>query len=155
MNIKSVAKDLLPPVFIKWAKGIHDSNNVRQYDNYSEALADSSVNGYEASDVVKVVICKNKIFADKLHQENVLDLGSLRTMIGVGLCRENSLRVLDFGGEGGIITKSPRWHLVMILTFTGVLLKPRRWLKKQKGNWHRLDFDLHQVWMKQKQFLVK
>ena len=101
MNIKSVAKDLLPPVFIKWAKGIHDSNNVRQYDNYSEALADSSVNGYEASDVVKVVICKNKIFADKLHQENVLDLGSLRTMIGVGLCRENSLRVLDFGGGGG------------------------------------------------------
>lgn len=98
MNIKNLAKDLLPPIFIKWVRGIHRAKNVRQYANYSEALADSSVNGYETSDVVKVVICKNKIFADKVRGENVLDLASLRTVIGVGLCKENNLRVLDFGG---------------------------------------------------------
>jgi putative methyltransferase (TIGR04325 family) len=67
-----------------------------------QAAAANKDGGYEAVDLVKVVVAKNLALRSNLHSIEFADRGALRTVVGVGLCNPGSLlRVLDFGGGAG------------------------------------------------------
>lgn len=95
---KEFIKQFIPPVLLK----IKSQSNSAGYKTYEEALAVCSKGGYEAQDLVKVVVEKNILFQKTIKTNPCFDLGSLRTLIGIGLAKnKNSLAVLDFGGGGG------------------------------------------------------
>jgi putative methyltransferase (TIGR04325 family) len=61
-----------------------------------------SKNAYEGEDIVKVVIEKNITYQQKIQKNPIFDLGTLRTLIGLGIANtKDNLNVLDFGGGGG------------------------------------------------------
>ena len=89
-------------LFLKKVLKSRSSMSVGTFKSYEDALNFCDGIGYEASEVVKVVIEKNQIFRDQMVTSGVVSLDTLRTMIGVGaLNAEPTLRVLDFGGGGG------------------------------------------------------
>ena len=100
MGIKRFAQDLIPPIFLQAVKSVRGSK-IRTYKSYDEAIRDSSIDGYETDDVVKVVVAKNKKFVEKIKNEKIFDIGMLRTLIGIGVAKKERMRVLDFGGGGG------------------------------------------------------
>ena len=62
MNIKNIAKNLLPPIIFNLLNKLLISKNEKRYSSYKEALTDSSLDGYETDDVVRVVVEKIKYF---------------------------------------------------------------------------------------------
>lgn len=101
--LKTVFREITPPIFYKIAKKNYSNRSFRLYGSYDEALKYSSLKGYETDEIVKVVVEKNKIYADKLLHHPYLTLNDLRTVIGIGLTKveDKVLNVLDFGGGGG------------------------------------------------------
>jgi putative methyltransferase (TIGR04325 family) len=96
-KIKQLIKELTPPLFFR----LYKNKNNPIYNSYAEALSECQ-NGYESNDLVEVVVEKNKRFRDSIENNPTLDLGMLRTLIGVGLVSgKNTLSVIDFGGAGG------------------------------------------------------
>lgn len=128
MNIYKIGREFIPPVFIKLLRRFRVS---RTYPSYEDALKYCGV-GYEVAGLVKVVVDKNEIFKQKLfsphepissNDTRVIDIGALRTIIGIGIVSKGgTLNVLDFGGGGGyhyLIAKAVfgdrinlRWNVV-------------------------------------------
>jgi putative methyltransferase (TIGR04325 family) len=97
-KIKKILKQLIPPIIFSFIK---NKTNNPIYNTYAEALKDCQ-DGYESSDLVEVVVEKNKRFNISIKNNPILDLGILRTIIGIGLVKNKSkLSVIDFGGAGG------------------------------------------------------
>lgn len=84
-----------------------DQSNVQAdtpllFGTYEGAVQACENNGYENIDLVKVVVDKNIIFKKNLQFMPVFDLGALRTLIAIGLSKNNeAINVIDFGGGGG------------------------------------------------------
>lgn len=98
--MKSLLKQLLPPLLLKVLKRSH--THLRAYKTYEDAIAACQKDAYQSNDLVKVVVDKNLAYKDKVEQEAIFDLGTLRTLIGLGLSKtSDSLNVIDFGGGGG------------------------------------------------------
>lgn len=98
--MKEILKQLLPPVIIAFIK--HAFSPVRAYKTYEEAAAACGEDAYQNNNLVKVVVDKNIIYKENLESNVVFDMGSLRTLIGLGFSKSNnSLNVIDFGGGGG------------------------------------------------------
>jgi len=97
-NIKKILKELIPPIILRLFK---KTNKNPIYNTYAEALKDCQ-DGYESTDLVEVVVEKSKRFNSSIKKNPILDLGTLRTIIGIGLVKNKSkLSVIDFGGAGG------------------------------------------------------
>ena len=97
-KIKKILKQLIPPIIFSFIK---NKINNQIYNTYAEALKDCQ-DGYESTDLVDVVVEKNKRFSSSIKNNPILDLGTLRTIIGIGLVKNKSkLSVIDFGGAGG------------------------------------------------------
>jgi putative methyltransferase (TIGR04325 family) len=94
-------RDLVPPVLLSQIDRIRSSTNSRSYSSYEQALLHSSSKGYQTDDVVKVVVEKTKLLFQQTAQQKLLDLGSLRTVAGLGLSKKQNLTVLDYGGGAG------------------------------------------------------
>ncbi len=72
------------------------------YETYEEAISDCQIDAYENADLVKVIVDKNIVYRQKLETDAVFNLGTLRTLIALGLSKSNdSLNVIDFGGGAG------------------------------------------------------
>jgi putative methyltransferase (TIGR04325 family) len=101
MSIKSFLRDIIRPIALGSAKKIENVGGAI-YASYSEALKECG-DGYEESDLVKVVVQKNLIFKEELslHDPQRFDLWTLRTLIGLGLIQKQEINVLDLGGGGG------------------------------------------------------
>jgi len=100
MQMKSLLKQLIPPLLFKVIK--RTIPHPRIFKTYGEAVAACQDNGYQNADLVKVVIDKNINFKKYIESNAVFDLGTLRTLIALGLSKEStSLNVIDFGGGGG------------------------------------------------------
>lgn len=100
--LKGFLREITPPLIYKIPRKIYFNRSRKLYESYDDALRFSSLKGYETDEIVKVIVAKNKIYADKLLSDSVLTLNELRTVIGMGLITvENKvLNVLDFGGGG-------------------------------------------------------
>jgi putative methyltransferase (TIGR04325 family) len=97
-KIKKILKQLIPPIIFSFTK---NKTNNPIYNTYAEALKDCQ-DGYESTDLVEVVVEKSKQFNISIKNNPILDLGILRTIIGIGLVKNKSkLSVIDFGGAGG------------------------------------------------------
>jgi putative methyltransferase (TIGR04325 family) len=97
-KIKKILKQLIPPIIFSFK---NNKTNNTIYNTYAEALKDCQ-DGYESTDLVNVVVEKNKRFSSSIKNNPILDLGTLRTIIGIGLVKNKSkLSVIDFGGAGG------------------------------------------------------
>ncbi len=97
--MKTFLKQLIPPLLLKVFK---KSNNHPAYKTYEEALKHCPKEAYEDADIVKVVVEKNIIYQQNLQRDTVFDIGTLRTLIALGLSKtKSSLNVIDFGGGGG------------------------------------------------------
>jgi len=93
------------------------------FANFDDALLFCGTDGYKQSEIVDVVVAKTLIVKSKMEEGPVLDLDSLRTVIGLaGSQPSKGLTVIDFGGASGahyrtartILGKSfpLRWHVV-------------------------------------------
>ena len=72
------------------------------FNSYGDAYVVCQKSAYEGEDIVKVVIEKNIAYKKQIQSNPTFDLGSLRTLIGLGIANtKDSLHVLDFGGGGG------------------------------------------------------
>jgi putative methyltransferase (TIGR04325 family) len=118
MHMKDFVKLLIPPLLPKILK--RRPPIFRSYNDASVACQNA---GYEGTELIRVVVEKNAIFKQKIQSNPVLDLGDLRTLVGVGLASaQDSLRVLDFGGGCGYHyvlaraafgnSKNLRWNVV-------------------------------------------
>ena len=104
--LKTLLKQFIPPILWNFLSFLRSNTitNQRIYKTYAEASFACQEKGYEFSDIVKVVVEKNLIFRNTNHSNPVFDIGTLRTLIGLGLAnKSNNLKfnVLDFGGGGG------------------------------------------------------
>ncbi len=98
MKIK--IKDFVPPILGRLVRKLRSTDRI--YQSYADALLHCSNEGYQQVEIVKVVVEKNRKFRETLDSSSTLDLGSLRTLIGLGFVRSgNYLSVLDFGGGAG------------------------------------------------------
>jgi putative methyltransferase (TIGR04325 family) len=113
--MKRMLKDFMPPMLVKVAKGSRGFRSIF-YNTYSDAARACADSGYQAADLVDLVIEKNIRFQTQLKTDTELDLGALRTMIGLGamVCRNKGkcLNILDFGGGGG-------YHYFIAKSFLG------------------------------------
>jgi putative methyltransferase (TIGR04325 family) len=99
--MNKILKQAIPPFVISAVKK-RRSARAPFFRSFREALDSCGANGYQASDVVKVVVEKNLIYRNTMWSSRVIGLESLRTMIGVGAVNSPAtLKVLDFGGGGG------------------------------------------------------
>ncbi len=100
-SMKQLIKDLVPPMAIKAIKNFV-SARAPLFDTYQQALNACCTEGYQASDLVDVVIEKNVILRNEISSSHVLPFDSLRAMICLGALHSMPrMRVLDFGGGGG------------------------------------------------------
>jgi putative methyltransferase (TIGR04325 family) len=98
--MKKLLKQLIPPLLLKVFK--QSIRPIPSYKTYEEALMHCPKEAYEDKDIVKIVVEKNIIYQQKLQINTVFDLGTLRTLIPLGLSKTgNLLNVIDFGGGGG------------------------------------------------------
>jgi len=98
--MKTLVKQLIPPLLLKVFK--QSITPPPAYKTYEEAIAACQNGAYQNNDLVKVVVDKNLVYKQKLQTDTVFDLGTLRTLIALGLSKtSNSLNVIDFGGGGG------------------------------------------------------
>jgi putative methyltransferase (TIGR04325 family) len=118
-----IIKDFIPPILLKLFHSHKQSK--KKFKSYNEAFASCQDNAYGSDDLVQVIIEKNLFFKNSLNQSNVLfDLGTLRTLIAVGLSNNDvGMNVIDFGGGGGyhhtIASKALgknnanlKWHII-------------------------------------------
>ncbi|MHB1530106.1 MAG: methyltransferase, TIGR04325 family [Acidiferrobacteraceae bacterium] len=98
--MRELVKQVLPPFLLKARKWITLSSPV--YRTYDEALTACRQATYESDDVVKVVVEKTIRFKKDIQLSPICEIGTLRTLIGLGLAKSaDRLNVLDFGGGGG------------------------------------------------------
>lgn len=120
--MKSLLKELLPPMLIRALKKAQQPRT-RIYESYEASASDCQNNAYQAQEIVQVVVEKNIRFKNALRSQSVLDHGTLRTLISLGLSNVHGrLNVIDFGGGGGyhytVATKALgtsfpiRWNVV-------------------------------------------
>jgi putative methyltransferase (TIGR04325 family) len=100
--MKALLTHFIPPILLKALKQLITSSAPR-YETYDEAFLSCQNDTYENIDLVNVVVDKNLIYRQKLHSDTVFDLGTLRTLIALGLSKRNNdaLNVVDFGGGAG------------------------------------------------------
>ena len=97
-SIKSLIKDLLPPIVLKSLK--KSMTQSKCYNSYDEAMNDTD--GYENEALVKVIVAKGKRFAESVARNKKLDLMSLRTFVGLSsTLNGKKFTVIDFGGAAG------------------------------------------------------
>ena len=97
--MKSTLSQFIPPILLKILRPTRKSLS---YKTYEEALLHCTKDGYESKDIVKVVIDKNILFNKQIKESRVLDLSTLKTIVGISLVSsQKKLRVIDFGGGGG------------------------------------------------------
>jgi len=94
------------------------------FPSYEAALSASDGIGYQSSNVVDVVVQKNKIYRDYLQRTRTLGIDALRLAVGLAAVEGKgpTLSVIDFGGGGGTqffaarsllcSTKNIRWNVV-------------------------------------------
>jgi len=74
----------------------------RIYESYEDALKVCSAPGYEAKELVNVVIEKTKILEKEITNKNVFDFSILRIISAILLAQNNKeINVIDFGGAAG------------------------------------------------------
>lgn len=73
------------------------------FPSYEAALSASDGTGYQSSNVVDVVVQKNKIYQDHLQRTRTLGIDTLRLAVGLAAVERKgpTLSVIDFGGGGG------------------------------------------------------
>lgn len=99
---RDLLKQLTPPLILNALRGSRSANQWRSYSDYEAALKDCAKFAYQGDDLVKVVVEKSLVFRERVTHERVLDLSSLRTLIGLSLSSNPAaLAVIDFGGAGG------------------------------------------------------
>ena len=100
-QMKSLVKKLIPPILFKVLKQLI-TPSAPVYETYDEAIFACQNDGYENIDLVKVVVHKNLAYQKNIQANAIFDLGTLRTLIPLGLSKTtDALNVLDFGGGGG------------------------------------------------------
>ena len=93
------------------------------FANFDDALLSCGTDGYRQAEIVDVVVAKTLIVNSKIEADRVLNLDSLRTVIGLaGSQTSQGLTVIDFGGGAGahyttarsVLGKNfpLRWHVV-------------------------------------------
>ena len=99
--MKAFLKQITPPLLWGMVRGLA-SSSPPICKSYEEAVRNCQRGGYEDDDLVRAVIEKNLIFRNKIRNNPVFDLATLRTLIALGLSKtSNELKVLDFGGGAG------------------------------------------------------
>ena len=89
-------QDFIPPVLFKIKRSMISKFGVWKF------IEDGIAQGYEAADLVKVIVSKNLHFRNELALGSALNLDAVRTIIGLSLANlPKGSRVLDFGGGGG------------------------------------------------------
>jgi putative methyltransferase (TIGR04325 family) len=113
----------------------------RSYNSYEEALMKCKGSSYEDSEIVKVVVRKNAIFTKQNNLNKIIELNSLRAILGVALASEKeTLRVIDFGGGGGhsyTIARSvldPKKDLLWNVVETPAMVKEAKCLETAELN---------------------
>jgi len=107
MNLKTLFKELIPPIFFRLKVKKNTLNLQPIFETYDEAikLADT----YENKDLVKVIVGKSLAYKEKLNfsnnlnLDNISDARTVRTFISIASgVNNNSLKVIDFGGSAGV-----------------------------------------------------
>jgi putative methyltransferase (TIGR04325 family) len=92
-------RQLVPPFLIQVLK---TASAPRIFSSYDEACKACRNGAYEDESIVKAVVEKTRIFRQSIQSSPAFDLGSLRTLVALGLTDTHGrLKVLDFGGGGG------------------------------------------------------
>ena len=101
--MRSFFKSLIPPIVARlYNNKTTHTHSQRSYRTYAEALKDCPKEGYEAAEIVTVVVEKNRIFRRLIEDKPTFDLNAIRTLVGIGLAKSHGMmRVIDFGGGGG------------------------------------------------------
>lgn len=100
--MKKLLAQFAPSLLIKTLKEPR-AERTPQFASYREALDYCQAGGYQSADVVKAVVEKYSIHRNKICSQKIFELDALRMMVGLGaLSNQSTLRVLDFGGGGGI-----------------------------------------------------
>lgn len=100
MGLRDAVRDWVPPAVLRLRRGLRSDGRV--FSSYDDALRLCGA-GYDAGFIAEVVVAKTEVLRAGLTAgQAVLDLGSFRTLIGMGFAQSaGPLRVLDFGGAGG------------------------------------------------------
>lgn len=117
---------MLGEISVALARRIVGGAGVRSaptFASFDDALLFCGTDGYKQTEIVDVVVAKTLIENSKIEADGVLNLDSLRTVIGIaGSQPSKGLTVIDFGGAAGahyttarsVLGKSfpLRWHVV-------------------------------------------
>lgn len=100
--VDRIISGLIPPIFLRFMGFRKLKQSLPSYETFDKALLACQSSNYENSELVKLVIEKNINFKNAINNDHEFDLGAIRTIIPLGLCKDGSrLNVLDFGGGGG------------------------------------------------------
>ena len=107
MNLKTLFKELIPPIFFRLKVKKDILNLQPTFETYDEAIKFSDT--YENKDLVRVIVGKslaykkNLNFINNLNLDNISDARTVRTFISIASGVNNkSLKILDFGGSAGV-----------------------------------------------------
>lgn len=101
--MKKILRYLIPAALISFIKNLQKPKETKlRFSTFEEAALRCQSNAYQNDETVKVIVEKNILYKQKLNQEPIFDLASLRTLIALSASRTNNkLKVIDFGGGGG------------------------------------------------------
>src|SRR5262245_53127143 len=103
--MKEIFKPLIPLIFLSAVNALRKSRSTDPvFLSYEQAKDSCGADGYLAKDVVDVVVKKNEIYRQRVSSSRTMGWESVRTIVGVGAIdpQPTALRVLDFGGGGGL-----------------------------------------------------
>lgn len=97
--------DFIPPILMSLLHKLRARSSQRQYDSFSDAMADCSKYGYENSELIDVIVEKTRRYRDTLWEAATPI--QLNTTLAYSLCSllappsPMEINVLDFGGAAG------------------------------------------------------
>jgi putative methyltransferase (TIGR04325 family) len=109
MKLKSLIKQLIPPIMLKIFNFSSKKQLQPTFSNFKEALANAG--SYEDEVLIKVIVAKTLKFIEEFEMnstisfENLSNSRTVRTLLAVisGVNKKtNELTVLDFGGSAGV-----------------------------------------------------
>jgi putative methyltransferase (TIGR04325 family) len=138
--MKKILKQLTPPALVSLIQKLQKPKETRlRFTTFQEAAIRCQNNAYQNDELVKVVVEKNVLLKEKLDQEPIFDLASLRTLIALGASRKSDkLNVIDFGGGGGYhytlsnIALGPNNHISWNVVETPMMSKEAKRLENEK-----------------------
>ncbi|MBS1670852.1 MAG: methyltransferase, TIGR04325 family [Bacteroidetes bacterium] len=110
VTVNKILKNLLPPIFLKVVRKFKNQSvsqeTIKRYNNYQEAFAECTKDGYEDDELVRVILEKTRAYKTHLNSietlqiSNIIAFSSL-SIINLIAAKKTTINVIDFGGACG------------------------------------------------------